>query len=123
MQLLRMDFSHSLHFTTPTSDSDVRGWQPKSFMSRAESHAVGGEGSEAASLIVGEGTWQSQENGEGGLLSGFSRVGLMTVVDEKRPCPPQAPMQSSPRAFLTRPRDPDTATRRAALWASKMSGW
>lgn len=82
IQLRRTGFSQSLHFTTPISDTDVRGWQPKIFMSRAESHAVGGDGSEAASLLVNGGTWVSQENGGGGLVSGLSRVELM-VVDEK----------------------------------------
>lgn len=50
-------------------------------MSLAESHAVGGGGREAASLLVGEETWLSQEKGGEGLASGLSRVELM--VDEK----------------------------------------
>ena len=39
-------------------------------MSRAESHEVGGEGSEFSELVGGEGT--SQENGEAGAGEGLS---------------------------------------------------
>jgi chorismate synthase len=50
----------------------VRGSLPNSFMSLAESHAVGGWGSDAISFgeMVGEGI--SHLNGEGGLLGGLS---------------------------------------------------
>lgn len=59
--LRRMGFPHSLHLTTPMSEVDDRGCGPNNFMSRAESHDVGGEGSEVCSDGGGDGSRASQE--------------------------------------------------------------
>ena len=54
-------FSHSLHLTMPTVL--VSGEAPNTFMSRAESHCVGGEdGSGGVSGVAGELGRLSQEN-------------------------------------------------------------
>jgi hypothetical protein len=62
------------------SEVDVSGRAPKIFMSRAESHEVGGEGSVFSELVGGEGT--SQENGEVGGGEGLSlRVMVRVAID------------------------------------------
>lgn len=71
-----MGLQQSLHLTTPTSDVDVRGRAPYSFMSFAESHNADGEGREDGS--GGDGGRISQVKGEGGLLSGLS----LSVIEE-----------------------------------------
>ena len=70
MKLLKTGFPQSLHFTSPMSEVDVSGRAPKIFISRAESHEVGGEGNEFSELVGGEGT--SQENGDAGAGEGLS---------------------------------------------------
>jgi hypothetical protein len=75
IKLRRMGLSQSLHFTRPISEVEVSGWAPKSFMSRAESHEVGGEGSEAGSSGGEGGRRLSQEKGEAG-SDGLSLRGI-----------------------------------------------
>ena len=67
MALRNTGFSQSLQRTTPISD--LSGSTPKIFISRAESHDVGGEGSSATCASVGD-VWrgavsESQEKGDG----------------------------------------------------------
>lgn len=79
MALLSTGFSHSLHLTTPTSA--LSGLAPNIFMSRAESHDVGGEGRTLGSA-GGEGDLGrfDQENGSGeGSVLGLS---LNVIVGE-----------------------------------------
>ena len=52
------------------SEVDVSGRAPKIFMSRAESHDVGGEGKVLSEVVGGEGT--SHEKGEAGGGEGLS---------------------------------------------------
>jgi hypothetical protein len=60
--LRKTGLSHSLHLTTPMSEAS--GLAPKIFMSRAESHEVGGEGREDGSMRgEGERGRFDQENG------------------------------------------------------------
>jgi hypothetical protein len=70
-KLLRTGFSQSLHLTTPMSE--LSGWEPKSFMSRADSHDVGGDGrDEGSDGDSGEAGRASQEKGVVGGLVGLS---------------------------------------------------
>lgn len=73
MQLRRIGLSHSLHLTKPMSDKEVRGLQAKIFMSRAVSHAVGGEASDASSFVESDGEGLSHEKGEGEWLRDLRR--------------------------------------------------
>lgn len=79
MKLLKTGFPQSLHLTSPISEVDVSGRAPKIFMSRAESHDVGGEGSVFSVLDGGEGA--SQENGDAGAGEGLS-LRVMVVLCE-----------------------------------------
>jgi hypothetical protein len=47
MKLLRIGLLHWLHLTRPMREGEKRGFGPKSFISTAESHEVGGDGREA----------------------------------------------------------------------------
>lgn len=69
------------------SDAEVSGWAPKSFMSRAESHEVGGDGNEGSSEDVGEGK-VSHENGAGDELAvlGLSAFSLRVMVTVEVRC-------------------------------------
>jgi hypothetical protein len=67
--LRRIGLSQSLHLTTAISARS--GFAPKIFISRADNHDVGGEGSDAGSFEGGEGGRFDQEKGEGE-PSGFS---------------------------------------------------
>jgi len=60
------------------SEVEVSGRAPKIFMSRADSHEVGGEGSEFSEFVDGEGT--SQENGDAGAGEGLSLRVMVRVV-------------------------------------------
>jgi len=60
------------------SEVDVSGRAPKIFMSRAESHDVGGEGRVLSEVVGGEGT--SQEKGEVGGGEGFSLRVMVRVA-------------------------------------------
>ena len=98
MQLRRIALSHSLHLTKPMSDKEVRGWQAKIFMSRAVSHAVGGEASRASSFdeIVGEGL--SHEKGDGELLRDLRRREAMMVIVQGKPLQVAIKRHSTSRA-------------------------
>lgn len=75
MKLLRTGLLHSLHLTRPISEVAVSGREPKIFMSRAESHEVGGDGSEVGSSTG----WISNVNGADAMddaLSLMAMVGL-----------------------------------------------
>lgn len=69
----------SLHLIMPTSSS--RGSAPNVFMSRAESHAVGGDGSSFDALCAGGVCGEtSHENGEaGGEELGLSLRAIVVV--------------------------------------------
>lgn len=57
---------HSLHFTTPISEVEVSGRAPNTFMSRADSHDVGGElGRGVSGMVSGEGV-SNEKGGKGG---------------------------------------------------------
>lgn len=93
IKLLKTGFPQSLHLTSPISEVDVSGRAPKIFISRAESHEVGGEGSEFSELVGGEG--RSQENGEAGAGEGLSLRVMVRVAIESRNGPIQ---KSGPRS-------------------------
>ena len=67
------------------SDKDVRGWQAKIFMSRAVSHAVGGEASDASSFDEMDGEGVSHVKGDGELLRDLRRRVAMTVIVLNKP--------------------------------------
>ena len=66
---------------------DVSGLAPKTFMSRAASHAVGGDGGAGVSTVVaGDGI--SQEKGSTGPGDGLSLRVIVVVEEESqlKPC-------------------------------------
>lgn len=66
MKLRSTGLPHSLHFTTPISDVEVRGRAPNTFMSRADNHDVGGEfGRGVSGRVSGEGV-SKEKGGKGG---------------------------------------------------------
>jgi len=73
MKLLRIGLPHSLHLTRPISEVAVSGREPKIFMSGAESHEDGGEGSDAGSSTA----WMSNVNGEGAMDDALSLMAMM----------------------------------------------
>lgn len=65
MALRSTGFRHSLHFTMPISSPS--GSTPNTFMSRADSQDVGGDGGlSGCSCTGGEGGAMSHENGDAG---------------------------------------------------------
>jgi hypothetical protein len=73
-KLLRIGLSQSLHLMMPISV--VSGCAPKSFISCADSHDVGGDGSDVGSSF---GDAVSHEKGDGGALVLGFRVGIWGV--------------------------------------------
>lgn len=70
--------AQSAHLTRPISDVEVRGRAPKSFMSRATSHEVGGDaGGAVVASEAAEGEGMSHEKGETGCGGGFRRTLIM----------------------------------------------
>ncbi len=68
---------------------EVRGRAPKSFISRATSHEVGGDaGGADVTSEAAEGDGMSHENGETGWGDGFRRTLIMVDVE------PQATLES-----------------------------
>lgn len=65
------------------SEVDDRGCGPNNFMSRAESHDVGGEGSEVCSDGGGDGSRASQEKWEGEQPGCLSLRTIRVVVKER----------------------------------------
>ena len=77
MALRSTGLSQSLHFTMPISD--FSGWAPNIFISRADSHDVGGDGSDATFSVFGGGEEgnASHENAGGDSLAGLSLSDMM----------------------------------------------
>ena len=83
MKLRKIGFPHSLHFTRPMSEIDVRGRTPNNFISRAVSHEVGGDGRDEI-CRAGEGESTSHDtNGSSG-LAGFNLRVIVTVTNIAR---------------------------------------
>jgi hypothetical protein len=80
--LRKIGLSHSEQRTTPMSARS--GWAPNIFMSRAESHDVGGEGRPVTSGAFGDpargGLSASHENGEGEWLV---RLSLIVIAAQR----------------------------------------
>ena len=84
-KLRRTGLAQSAHFTRPISDVEVRGRAPKSFISRATSHEVGGDaGGADVTSEAAEGDGMSHENGEKGCGDGFKRTLIMVDVEHKQ---------------------------------------
>ena len=79
MKLRKIGLPHSLHFTRPMSEVDVRGLTPNNFISRAVSHEVGGEArGEICRVDSGESTSHDTNGGSG--LEGLSLRVIVTVT-------------------------------------------
>lgn len=78
MKLRKIGLPHSLHFTRPISEVDVRGRTPNNLISRAVSHEVGGDGRGEICIDGGEST-SHDTNGSCG-LEGFSLRVIVTVT-------------------------------------------
>jgi hypothetical protein len=74
MKLRKIGLPHSLHFTRPMSEVDVRGRTPNNLISRAVSHEVGGDGRGDGGESISHDT-----NGSSG-LEGFSLKVIVTVT-------------------------------------------
>ena len=83
MKLRKIGFPHSLHFTRPMSEVDVRGRTPNSLISRAVSHEVGGDGRDDTCGAGGGESTSQDTNGSSG-LAGFSLRVIVTVTNTKR---------------------------------------
>ena len=79
MKLRKTGLPHSLHFTRPMSEVDVRGRTPNNFISRAVSHEVGGDGRGEIGRVDGGEPASQDTNGSGG-LEGFSLRVIVTVT-------------------------------------------
>ena len=79
MKLRKIGLPHSLHFTRPMSEVDVRGRTPNNFISRAVSHEVGGEGRGEMWKVDGGESISHDTNGSNG-LEGFSLRVIVTVT-------------------------------------------
>lgn len=80
MKLRKIGLPHSLHLTRPMSEVDVSGRTPNSFISRAVSHEVGGDGSD--DTVDGGESTSHDMNGRG--LPGFSLRVIMIVTNLSR---------------------------------------
>lgn len=80
MKLLKIGLPHSLHFTRPMSEVDVRGRTPNNLISRAVSHEVGGDGRGDICRVDGGESISHDTNGNSG-LEGFSLKVIVTVTN------------------------------------------
>jgi hypothetical protein len=76
MKLRKIGLPHSLHFTRPMSEVDVRGRTPNNLISRAVSHEVGGDG---RGELCRDESVSHDTNGSSG-LEGFSLKVIVTVT-------------------------------------------
>jgi len=85
--LRKIGLSQSVQRTTPMSARS--GCTPNIFMSRAESHDVGGEGRPVTSDVFGDvargGLSASQENGEGEWLVRLSLIVIVSKMGSHSP--------------------------------------
>ena len=79
MKLRKIGLPHSLHFTRPMSEVDVRGRTPNNLISRAVSHEVGGDGRDEICRVDGDKSTSHDVNGSSG-LEGFSLRVIVTVT-------------------------------------------
>ena len=79
MKLRKIGLPHSLHFTRPMSEVEVRGRTPNNLISRAVSHEVGGDGRGEICRVDGSESTSHDTNGSSG-LEGFSLRVIVTVT-------------------------------------------